>query len=93
MYRIIGSRGSGKTTAIVELAKKKNAIVVCYSPPATKKALEERGINCSNIRFMSINDFLYNNRGTKDCYLIDELDWLLKMINFNIIGYSLTEDD
>lgn len=94
MYRVIKPRGTGKTTEILHLAEKHDAIIVCSNPKIYQDIAKARGYN-DDIIFVSYNDYLnkqydYND---KTAILIDEIDGLLQCLKGNIIGYSLSEED
>jgi len=92
MYRVIKPRGGGKTTEILHLAEETGATVVCAHPHAMQGLAEARGIS-EKIRFISYYDFIFNERGRRDEYLIDEIDGLVKEISSSVIGYSLSPED
>jgi len=87
MIRIIGTRGSGKTTKLLNLAEKNgyvvvepNAIMADYvRHMATEKKL--------NVNVISAHELLYRQRGiAREKYLVDELESFL--ISLGVEGYS-----
>ena len=90
MYRIIDKRGSGKTSRLMLLAKETGATIVCANPDAFQYKAHAYGI--TGLNFISYDEFL-KMRGAGYNFLIDEIDGLLKAINYNVIGYCLTPED
>lgn len=101
MFKVIASRGAGKTTSLMryanDLAYKypdKMVLFVTQHPQLmVKKFLEltkERNLP-QNLGFISYGYFLTKARGMKYIAVIDELDsWLNQ---FNIVGYTNTVGD
>lgn len=101
MFKVIASRGAGKTTSLMryanDLAYKypdKMVLFVTQHPQLmVKKCLEltkERSLP-QNLGFISYGYFLTKARGMKYIAVIDELDsWLDQ---FNIVGYTNTVGD
>ena len=101
MFKMIASRGAGKTTSLMryanDLAYKypdKMVLFVTQHPQLmVKKFLEltkERNLP-QNLGFISYGYFLTKARGMKYIAVIDELDsWLNQ---FNIVGYTNTVGD
>lgn len=92
MYRVIKPRGTGKTSELMHLAEETGAIIVCSNPDAFKVKAHDYGFN-DDLKFISYSDFIYKSHGSRESYLIDEVDGLLKAIHPFIIGYCLTPDD
>ena len=92
MIKIIGSRGSGKTTKLLEIAQRDGHIIV--EPNArmvdyVKHMAVEKGYN---VNVVSPHDLLYRQHGIlKEKFLVDELDMFL--IALGIEGYSNGECD
>lgn len=101
MFKVVASRGAGKTTSLMyyanDLAHKypdKTVLFVTQHPQLmVKKFLEltkERNLP-QNLGFISYGYFLTKARGMKYIAVIDELDaWLDQ---FNIVGYTNTVGD
>ena len=97
MYRIIDGRGTGKTSRLLLLAKENNGIVVCKNPDHMREKAYAYGL--TGIEFISYQDF---DRDVSESYesgntyskpvFIDELDNYLKHLQFNIQGYTISED-
>ena len=97
MYRIIDGRGTGKTSRLLLLAKENNGIVVCKNPDHMREKAYAYGL--TGIDFISYQDF---DRDVSESYesgntyskpvFIDELDNYLKHLQFNIQGYTISED-
>lgn len=92
MYRVIKPRGTGKTSELMHLAEENGATIVCSNPHAFKTKAHDYGFN-DDLKFISYDDFLRHSFGTRESYLIDEVDGLLRTIHPSVIGYCLTPDD
>ena len=91
MIRIIGGRGSGKTTKLLKIAEKDGFVIV---EPNAKMAdyvrhmATEKGYCKANV--ISAHELLYHNHGTMhEKYLVDELERFLMALG--IEGYSESE--
>ena len=101
MFKVVASRGAGKTTSLMyyanDLAHKYTDKMVLFVTQhhqlMVKKFLEltkERNLP-QNLGFISYGYFLTKARGMKYIAVIDELDaWLDQ---FNIVGYTNTVGD
>lgn len=92
MFRIIDSRGTGKTGRLLLLAKEHNALFVCANPDAMRVKANAYGID--GIQFVSYYDYILKKYDTdKENIVIDELEVLLKhMLSGHLIGYTLSEE-
>jgi len=87
MIKIIGTRGSGKTTKLLELANENGYILV--EPNArmadyVRHMAVEKGYN---VNVISSHELLYRQHGVlKEKYLVDELESFL--VALGIEGYS-----
>ena len=98
MYRIIDGRGTGKTSRLLLLAKENDGIVVCKNPDRMREKAYAYGL--TGINFVSYQDF---DRDVSESYesgntyskpvFIDELDNYLKHLQFNIQGYTISNED
>lgn len=91
MYRIIDGRGTGKTSRLMLLAKENNAIIACSNPKAMQEKAHAYGI--VGIDFVGYHDLLNHRIETKQPIYIDELENFVRYINYNVNGYSLTNED
>ena len=90
MYRIIDSRGSGKTSRLMLLAKETGAAIACMNPSAMRQKAYSYGI--TGIEFISYSQ-LFNGEYEGDV-MIDELDsFVQNYIDCSLTGYSLTNED
>ena len=97
MYKIIDKKCSGKTSRLLLLAKENNGIVVCSNPDKMREKAYAYGL--TGIEFVSYEDF---DRDVSEGYeagrsynkpvFIDELDNYLRTLQFNIQGYTISED-
>ena len=97
MYQIIDKRANGKTSRLLLLAKENNGIVVCKNPEHMREKAYVYGL--TGIDFVSYQEF---DRDVSESYesgntynkpvFIDELDNYLKHLQFNIQGYTISED-
>ena len=98
MYRIIDGRGTGKTSRLLLLAKENDGIVVCKNPDHMREKAYAYGL--TGIDFISYQDF---DRDVSESYesgntyskpvFIDELDNYLKHLQYNIQGYTISNED
>jgi len=88
MIRIIGERGSGKTTKLLELAEEKGYILVeptIASADYVRNMAREKGYH--NVNIISAHDLLfYRHSALRNKYLIDELEGFLSALG--VEGYS-----
>lgn len=94
MYQIIDSRGSGKTSRLLLLAKENNGIIVCSNPNAMEEKAKAYGIN-DGIEFQSYARFInpFYPKSDKPVY-IDELgNFIQSLGRGNIQGYTLSIED
>lgn len=98
MYRIIDKKASGKTSRLLLLAKENNGIIVCKNPEKMREKAYSYGI--TGIDFVSYSDFDYdvsNSHGAGTNYgkpvYIDELEHYLAFLQYNIQGYTISEDN
>ena len=92
MYRIIGGRGSGKTSRVMLLAKENNATIVCSNPNAMRNKAQSYGI--TGINFISYNELFDTEPNSSGVVFIDEIEQFLSYaLNSKILGYSLTNED
>lgn len=90
MYRIIDSRGTGKTSRLMLLAKENNGVFVCANPRAMETKARNYGLTGFDI--ISYYDYFnHNYEYGKPCF-IDELDNYVKSLGNNLSGYSLSLD-
>jgi broad-specificity NMP kinase len=91
MIRIIGTRGSGKTTKLLKLAEEEGYILV--EPNArmadyVRHMATEKGYYKANV--ISVHELLYRQHGViREKYLVDELESFL--ISLGVEGYSEDE--
>ena len=90
MIRIIGSRGSGKTTKLLKLAKDNGYVVVepnmRMCDYAKRMAIQKE----YNIKVISAHELLIRQHGIREeKYIVDELDLFLSSLG--IQGYSNSE--
>ena len=97
---VIGGRSSGKTRKIMELAKEKNAIVICKNAAAMERKAAAYGI--FGLKFMSYSDVLLGIHADycegvippNSNYVVDEVkDFTDFLLASNCIGFTQTEDD
>ena len=90
MYRIIDSRGSGKTGRLMLLAKETNSAIACMNPRAMQAKAYAYGI--TGISFISYSQ-LFNGEYEGDV-MIDELEeFVQNYIDCKLTGYSLSNED
>ena len=96
MYRIIDKRGTGKTSRLMLLAEENKGIIVTSNPNALKVKADSYGFSNFDIisyaQFINQCFYIMNKNVNKPIY-IDEVEGLLKFMNNNVSGYSLTNED
>lgn len=96
MYRIIDSKGTGKTGRLLLLAKENDGIIVCAVPERMRERAHSYGI--TGITYMDYTEYLESIMGYGDPPLadkkvfIDEIDTFLSAFADNIQGYTLSLD-
>lgn len=90
MYKIIDDRGTGKTSRLMLLAKEHNGIVVCGKPERMIEKAYTYGLN--DIQFVSYTDYLKDPNCYDKPVFIDELDTFLKILNSEIVGYTVSKN-
>ena len=87
MIRVIGTRGSGKTTKLLNLAQEEGFVIVepnAMMADHVRHMATEKGLN---VNVIGSHELLYRQRGvTREKYLVDELEMFLSSLG--IIGYS-----
>lgn len=92
MYRIIDSRGSGKTSRLMLLAKETGAKFACSNPAAMRQKAYAYGI--TGIDFIPYSDLFNGTIDDNEDILIDELENFVRhFIDGAFIGYTLSEED
>jgi hypothetical protein len=87
MIRVIGTRGSGKTTKLLNIAAKNGYVIV--EPTAmmadyVRHMATEKGLN---VNVISAHELPYRQYGVvREKYLVDELEMF--MASLGIVGYS-----
>lgn len=91
MYRVIDSRGSGKTGRLMLLAKENNAAIACSNPHAMEQKAIGYGI--TGITFISYKDLIMNEY-EGSVVLIDEIENFVQyQLRAKLIGYTLSNED
>ena len=94
MYRIIDTRGTGKTSRLMLIAKENDAIFVCQNQNSMRQKAYSYGI--TGIEFIGYNECDKLNteffKGHK--IVVDDLEMFINFIfnGVNLIGYSLSKD-
>lgn len=87
MIRVIGTRGSGKTTKLLNLAAENGYVIVEPNAMTTdyaRRMATEKGLNVSVI---TVRELLHRQYGVmREKYLVDELEMF--MASLGIVGYS-----
>ena len=92
---IVAERSTGKTRKIIELAKEKNAAVICKNPMAMARKAEAYGI--LGVQFVSYDEavnLLHDDFDFCDNFVIDEVkEFLDFLFAGNCLGFTQTKDD
>ena len=87
MIEIIDSRGSGKTTRLLNFAAENGYVIVEPNEMMAdyvRHMATEKGLN---VNIIGARELLYRQRGAiREKYLIDELDMFLSSLG--VVGYS-----
>ena len=87
MTRIIGTRGSGKTTKLLNLAAENGYVVVesnAMMADYVRRMAIEKGLN---VNVISAHELLHRQYGVmREKYIVDELEMF--MASLGIVGYS-----
>ena len=87
MIRVVGTRGSGKTTKLLDLAAENGYVIVepnAIMADHVRHMAIEKGLN---VNVIGAHELLYRQRGVvREKYLVDELESFL--ISLGIEGYS-----
>ena len=87
MIRVVGTRGSGKTTKLLDLAAENGYVIVepnAMMADHVRHMAIEKGLN---VNVIGAHELLYRQRGVvREKYLVDELESFL--ISLGIEGYS-----
>ena len=92
MYQIISSRGTGKTSKLMELAKADNGVFVCSNPFCMKQKAQAYGLE-GGFDIISYVDYLDRKFDQHKKVYIDELEAFVKSLGNTLSGYSLTIGD
>lgn len=92
MNYIVGSKDSGKTRKLLELAKQENALFICRNPLAMARKAEAYGI--TGLQFISFEEVEYNGVIIEDKFVVDEVsDFLAYFLTSNCIGFTQTQPE
>lgn len=91
MYRIIDTRGTGKTSRLMLIAKENNAVFGCKSPISMREKAYSYGI--TGITFVSYQDLMdYPTMVEDKPLVIDDLENFIRYLFPSTIGFTLSED-
>lgn len=97
MIKIIDKKATGKTGRLLLLAKEQNGVVICGNPDKIRAKAHNYGIvGVDIVSYEEYIDFLggySNNILAGRPIFIDELDSLLRQLDINIKGYSISKDE
>ena len=92
---VVGGRSSGKTRKIMELAKEKNAIVICKNPAAMERKAAAYGI--FGLKFYGYDEMttlFHEDMLPEDDFVVDEVsEFLSYFFAAKCVGFTQTEDD
>ena len=92
MYRIIDSRGSGKTSRLMLLAKETGSKIACSNPIAMRQKAYAYGI--TGIEFIPYSDLFNGVIDPEDKVMIDEIEnFVSNYIDGKLTGYTLSNED
>ena len=94
MYRIADTRGTGKTSRLLLLAKENNGVVVCMHPRTMQEKAYQYGL--TGIDYISYAEYIeflggYDNKiCARRKIFIDELELFLTKFSQYIAGYTVS---
>jgi hypothetical protein len=94
MYRIADTKGTGKTSRLLLLAKENNGVVVCMHPEKMKEKAYQYGL--TGIDYVSYGEYInfLTGYGSRTCVgrkiFIDELEFFLTNFSSDIAGYTVS---
>jgi hypothetical protein len=90
MYRIIDSRGSGKTSRLFLLAKENNAAIACSNPYAMRTKAAAYGI--SGIQFITYKEAMEGAVNVK-AVMVDDIERFAQFaINYKVLGFTASSN-
>lgn len=96
MIKVIGPRGTGKTTKLFELARKNNAMILTSNSRAMREKARSR--EYEDIEIIGQGDLDNDNYSLNKDVLVDNADDVLnylmnKFYSIKVIGYTATIDE
>lgn len=96
MIKVIGPRGTGKTTKLFELARENNAMILTSNSRAMREKARSRGYN--DIEIIGYGDLDNDNFSLGKNVYIDNIDivcdtLLNKFYGLKIAGFSVTMEE
>ena len=96
MIKVIGPRGTGKTTKLFELARKNNAMILTSNSRAMREKARSR--EYEDIEIIGYGDLDNDNYSLNKDVLVDNADDVLnylmnKFYSSKVIGYTATIDE
>ena len=96
MISVVGGRGTGKTTKLFELAKEKNAIILCPNSRALRQ--KAKALGYKDLEIIGFGDLDNDNFSLGKQVLVDESSHVLqtllnKFYLVNMIGFSATVEE
>ena len=91
----VAERSTGKTRKIMELAKEKNAVVICKNPAAMERKAAAYGI--FGLKFHGYDEMttlFHEDMLSEDDFVVDEVtEFLSYFFAAKCVGFTQTEDD
>ena len=96
MIKVIGPRGTGKTTKLFELARENNAMILTSNSRAMREKARSRGYE--DIEIIGYGDLDNDNYSLGKDVFVDNADDVLnclinKFYSIKVIGYSATTNE
>lgn len=89
MFKILGSRGSGKTYELIrEASRTPNAVIVCRDPYGMKVKIKDYGFNNERTKAISYGEFINELHSSYNAYYIDEIETFLSTLHVD--GYTMS---
>lgn len=96
MIKVIGPRGTGKTTKLFELARKNNAMILTSNSRAMREKARSRGYN--DLEIIGFGDLDNDNFSLNKDVLVDNAEYVLKDLlnkfySINMTGFTANLED
>ena len=90
MDKVIGGQGTGKTKELIEIAREKNAVIVCETPD--RMVAKIHGYGYVGIQCISYEEYIAEGKEKSGKqYVVDDIEALLYFISKGTIAFSVSQ--